>query len=373
MSNKTKAALSIIFIAATFGLFGFMIWYTAFRLSAHFGAISFLTFLIITAIAAIGSVVISFSTGKFLNLFVSILHITNGYIFLFFVYSFLSFAAAHIVQLIWNPPLVWSGFAALTISFAAAFTGAIFGASFSVKKTDIKIKNMKSEITVLLFSDIHLGHQRGKAYLQKIVDKANALNPDLVFIAGDLVDTEPAFKPGVLDVLSGFKAPVYFTEGNHDEYLGSERLQKLLKQYGVHILRNEVVQTHGVQLIGLNYMNADENAFDMHPSDDQDTVKSVLAKMPLESDIPSILLQHSPVGVQYAEAAGIDLMLAGHTHGGQIFPFTLIARLSFSLSGGLYRHGKTQTLVSKGAGTFMMRARLGTFNEINLLRLIPEN
>ncbi|MDR0512409.1 MAG: metallophosphoesterase [Treponema sp.] len=232
---------------------------------------------------------------------------------------------------------------------------------------------MKSEISVVLFSDIHLGHQRGKAYLQKIVDKANALNPDLVFIAGDLVDTEPAFKPGVLDVLSGFKVPVYFTEGNHDEYLGSERLQKLLKQHGVRILRNEVVQTHGIQLIGLNYMNADENAFDMHPSDDQDTVKSVLAKMPLESDIPSILLQHSPVGVQYAEAAGIDLMLAGHTHGGQIFPFTLIARLSFPLSGGLYRQGKTQTFVSKGAGTFMMRARLGTFNEINLLRLIPEN
>jgi hypothetical protein len=84
------------------------------------------------------------------------------------------------------------------------------------------------------------------------------------------------------------------------------------------------------------------------------------------------LLHHSPVGVKYVEAAGIDLMLSGHTHNGQIFPFSLFAKLSFPFISGLYQQGNTKIFVSNGAGTYMIRARLGSFNEINLLRLVPE-
>jgi len=128
----------------------------------------------------------------------------------------------------------------------------------------------------------------------------------------------------------------------------------------------------GIQLIGLEYLKADEDTFDMHPSTKTDTIKSVLEELTLRNDMPSVLMHHSPVGVQYADAAEINLMLSGHTHAGQIFPFSLIARLTFPFSSGLYQQGNTKLFVSNGAGAYMVRMRLGSRNEINLLRLKGE-
>jgi predicted MPP superfamily phosphohydrolase len=116
-------------------------------------------------------------------------------------------------------------------------------------------------------------------------------------------------------------------------------------------------------------MNADESAFDMHPSDDTRTI--VLSSLALKSDLPTVLIHHSPVGVQYAEAAGIDLVVSGHTHAGQLIPATLFAGWIFPFNRGLHQQGGTQVFVSQGAGTFLTRVRLGTSNEINLLRLTP--
>jgi len=118
-------------------------------------------------------------------------------------------------------------------------------------------------------------------------------------------------------------------------------------------------------------MNADEDTFDLHPSDDSRTIKSVLASLHLKDGVPSVLLHHSPAGAQYAAANGIDLMIAGHTHGGQFFPGTLVATAIFPFTHGLYHRGPLQVFVSSGAGTFMSRVRLGTSNELNILRLRP--
>lgn len=118
-------------------------------------------------------------------------------------------------------------------------------------------------------------------------------------------------------------------------------------------------------------MNADDTSFDMHPSDDPRTIKSVLPGLSLKTDMPSVLMHHSPVGAQYAMAKGIDLMLSGHTHAGQVFLFTLFNEVAFSLNRGLHQQGTTQVFVAQGAGTYMLRMRLGTSNEINLLRLMP--
>ena len=262
---------------------------------------------------------------------------------------------------------------AIAIAFilVVASVGAIKNSSFVISETEIKIENLERELKIMHISDVHIGHHRGRDYLAKIVKETNKRNPDLVLITGDLVDAEPALKPGVLEPLSDFKAPVFFVEGNHDKYLGSERVSKLIKEQNVRIISNEVIKTHGIQLIGLDYMKADKNTFDMHPSNHSGTVKSVLADIPLKRDVPSILMQHNPVGIQYVEAAGVDLMLSGHTHGGQIFPFTLLAKLVFPFNSGLYQQGNTQVFVSNGAGTFMIHTRLGTFNEINFLRLVP--
>jgi len=118
----------------------------------------------------------------------------------------------------------------------------------------------------------------------------------------------------------------------------------------------------------LDYMNADENSFDMHAVN-RLTIKEELPKIPLSKNLPVVLMHHSPVGLEYVSRAGVDLMLSGHTHAGQIFPATLLTPFLFPLNKGLHRQDDTTFFVSQGAGTYGPRMRLGSANEINLIRL----
>jgi len=127
------------------------------------------------------------------------------------------------------------------------------------------------------------------------------------------------------------------------------------------------------ELRNLDYMNADDKAFKLHPSPGKATIESTLPELGLDPSRPSILIHHNPVGTRYADQAGVDLFIAGHTHGrGQIVPATLLAnRLVYPYSSGPYRIGAMQLVVSPGIGTFMSPLRVGTRNEITLLRLRP--
>ena len=357
----------IIPLITMFGLFVFMIWYTAYRLHAHFKFIRFWVFQIIAIVVALGPFAAVWFTGKYSNSFAGFINIISGYAFLFLIYLFFLLIIAHLIQLKFKLPLVWSGAAALAIAFIVVFIGAVIASFFVVREIEIKIPKLEKELVIMQISDVHLGHHRGSDYLEAIVKETNSRNPDLVLITGDLLDAESSLRSSLVNPLSGFKAPVYFVEGNHEIYAGIERAIKLIEEQGVRVLRNEVIETHGIQLIGLDYMKVDEDK-------DANSVKSVLKKIHLDRDIPSVLMIHSPLGAQYADDAGIDLMLSGHTHGGQFFPLLLLGKMTFPLNSGLYQLGNTKLFVSNGAGTsFMIRARLGTFNEINLFRLEPDN
>jgi predicted MPP superfamily phosphohydrolase len=183
------------------------------------------------------------------------------------------------------------------------------------------------------------------------------------------MDSDVALLPGVLSPLGDFDAPTFFVGGNHEKYVDTERALEEISRHGVRILHNEVVDTHGIYLVGLDYMNPDDETFDMHPSDDKRTIENVLPTLSLPDDKPSVLMHHSPVGTNYVAAKGVDLMVSGHTHAGQMFPGTLFAPLFFPHNSGLYRENKMKVFVSQGAGTFITRIRLGSSNEIDLIRL----
>ena len=359
---------SIIMPIIMVGFFSFTIWYTAYRLHAHFKSIRFWKFQITTIAGVIGSLLVPAIALKFSNPFAGVLSILGGYIFLFFLYLVFPLAIVHILRLIWKPSLVWSGAAAIAIAFLAVFTGAIFASFYIVKETEIKIPRLEKELTVMQISDAHIGHHRKQKYLSKIVADTNKRNPDLILITGDLADAKSTLRmPGALKPLSDFKAPVYFVEGNHDMFLNEEHLSKLAAGHNIRIMRNEIIETHGIQLLGLKYINMHGRA------DYTGAVKSVLSSIALKNDVPSVLITHSPAGVKILDEAGIDLILAGHLHGGQFFPLFPLSQLSFPYSRGLYEQGNTKVFMSSGAGTsFLIRARLGSFNEINLIRLAPE-
>jgi predicted MPP superfamily phosphohydrolase len=236
---------------------------------------------------------------------------------------------------------------------------------------EVPIGGLAQEIRALQISDVHLGHFRGKAYLQKVVDTAKKLDPDIVFLTGDLFDGKIKLNRDVISPLGQLEMPVYFVEGNHDGYSGPEKIKKELRATGVIVLENEVTHWGPLQIIGLNYMPADSQAIDMHVRGEHSTIKETLANLDIDKKKPSILLHHSPVGIHYANEQGVDLYLAGHTHGGQLFPVNHIVKLMFRYSSGLHEYNGTQIYVSQGTGTFGPPLRVGTRSELTVITLKP--
>ncbi|OGF47126.1 MAG: hypothetical protein A2452_00405 [Candidatus Firestonebacteria bacterium RIFOXYC2_FULL_39_67] len=144
--------------------------------------------------------------------------------------------------------------------------------------------------------------------------------------------------------LKQLKAPAYFVSGNHDFIDGLEIVYRAVEESGVTVLDNKSIELKGVQLGGLSF------AFN---------------KVNLKKE----LLSHEPKGIKEIEAAGIDLMLSGHTHGGQIIPFNFLVRLPYGYMYGLYKIGTLTLFVSSGCGTWGPKMRLGTDSEISLILL----
>ncbi len=366
-----KPLLAFAVPLVVFALLGASIWYVASRLCALFGLTQYWPMRIGVAAGVVGAGVATLGAARSSSAAVGVLNVLGGYAFMFYVFLLLALLGLHALQLGWSPPRAWSGVAALALALVVTTGGALRARSFAVEETEIRLPGLGSELVVMQISDVHLGHHRGRDYLRAIVEETNRRRPDLVLITGDLVDSRAALLPGVLAPLSDLVAPAYFVGGNHEKYVDPLQTFEAVARHGVRVLHNEIVETHGIQLVGLDYMNPDEDTFDMHPSDDRRTIKSVLASLSLKTDMPSVLMHHSPVGTRYAAGKGIDLMLSGHTHAGQVFPFTLFASLVFPFNQGLHRQGETQVFVSPGAGTFMARGRLGTSNQLSLLRLTP--
>lgn len=366
-----NALLSVLVPALFFGTVVASVWYVDARLRRLLGYTSRRTTragcaaLLVALLGATGA------TATAANAFLGWVYVAGGHVFTFYLFLLLALLTLHLPQRKWQLSGPRSAAAAFAVALSATLWGALQANGFVVREQVIQVPGLKQPVAVMHVSDVHLGHHRGREYLQQIVNATNQRTPDLVVVTGDLVDANVAITAEVLAPLSKLAAPAFFVGGNHENYTNAPLTVQLVAQQGVHVLHNKRVESHGLQLVGLDYMNADEEAVDLHASADPRTIKASLQDLALAPGLPSVLLHHSPVGVAYAEAAGFDLMLSGHTHGGQFFPNTLLAALIFPFNDGLYRRGKLQVFVTTGAGTFLQRFRLGSSNEIVLLRLVP--
>lgn len=258
--------------------------------------------------------------------------------------------------------------AALSLLLVAA--GFWHAQSFKVNEWELPVRGLVGPVSIMNIPDVHLGTQRGERYLGEIVAAVNKCGPDIVIYSGDLIDSNIALKPQTFELFKRVEATQYFTTGNHEFYIDTEKALEAIKNSGITILRNRMVETHGLQLIGLDYMRGDKTTYDPHMVNNM-TIEEELPKIVREKNKPTVLVHHSPVGLQYVTKGGVDVMLSGHTHGGQIFPGTWIADYLFPLKTGVHRVDATWFAVSLGAGTLGPWMRLGTSNEIQLIRLVP--
>ena len=236
---------------------------------------------------------------------------------------------------------------------AYAFTTA---QHLSRKDLKIHASILKRDYRLVQISDVHVG-SRSATFLKKIVDTINAQHPDIVLITGDFLDSGRV-GPNDIAALKDLQAPVYLSIGNHERYAGLDRAVPLLEGAGVIVLRNRSVSLDGLQLIGID------------DAEDKDQVRRELANIELEPACFKVLLYHRPLGWDAAVDSGIDLMLCGHTHNGQIFPFNWLVRQQFRIIRGLHSRGNCRLYVSPGTGTWGPAMRLGSRNEITCIDLV---
>lgn len=237
--------------------------------------------------------------------------------------------------------------------------GLVVAATPFVRRIELESAKLDSPIRFVQITDVHIG-SRSVRFLEDIVYRINRLEPDFLCITGDFID-QPGVTLDDLKSLRSLTCPVYFCIGNHERYEDLDDILDRLAQLDVRVLRTETLEHGGqVQVIGID------------DRDDEWQVERELANVEIDPAKFVLLLYHRPRGLEAAAAAGVDLMLSGHTHNGQIFPFNLIVRRVFNQICGLYRHGGTTLYVSQGTGTWGPVLRFGTRAEITEFRVRPE-
>lgn len=244
------------------------------------------------------------------------------------------------------------------LGFAVAISiAAVIRAQFiAVKLLRIHSEKITSPARIAQLSDVHIG-SRGGGYLARLVRRVNQLQPHAVVITGDLVDSTSVGRTQ-LQALADLRAPTLFTLGNHERYANADAVIHILREFGVETLRGQQRT-----LCNINFIGVDD-------AEEPRQVARALSKIP-RADGYSVLLYHRPRGWRDARRRGVDLMLCGHTHNGQIFPFNLLVKHEFKRIRGLYKKDNAYLYVSPGSGTWGPTMRLGSRNEITCIDLAP--
>lgn len=223
-------------------------------------------------------------------------------------------------------------------------------------------------LTIVLASDLHLGTLVGRSRLEKIIERINALAPDIVFLPGDIVDETVTAKDEAEfgAIMRRLRAPlgVFAVPGNHEFYSGLERNLAFLRACDIKVLEDEAVNVAGAfVLVGRRDPSS------LTPKESRLPIRDILAKHGFDDRLPVILLDHQPAHLEEASQAGVDLQLSGHTHAGQLFPLDIINRIVWELNWGYLRKGNTQYYVTSGVGTWGPPVRTGSRPEIVRIRL----
>lgn len=323
----------------------------------------------------------TFIAGKILernhsSVFTDILNIIGGFWMAFMLYAFLILLISDILSPILRltgllsvndlPQFKkWSYLVTLVLSMGLITFGFINAIIPIVRKYDIVINKTAGDLKsfrIAAVSDIHLGSIIRKRSIKKLSVMLKEIDPDVVFLLGDIVDGEigPVLRD---DLLSYFSCPkcrdgLFAITGNHEFIGGAAITIPYIEKFGIRILKDEVITLDGgIQVIGrIDRDGARFNRKERLP------VKDLMKQV--DTSRPVILLDHQPLKLKEAADAGIDLQLSGHTHNGQMWPLNYITGMIYELSYGYKKIGTSQFIVSSGFGIWGPRVRSGSRPEV---------
>ena len=288
---------------------------------------------------------------------------------IFTLYMVLLLVSFDLIRLFYKP-FQWGFILSLLFTFCVLVYGYIRYQYPATKIINIHINKQsethESTMKIVAISDVHLGLGTVKSQLKKYVTMINKQDPDVILICGDLIDNsiEPVSNQQMHEELSQLKARygVYMALGNHEYISGIEECMEYLSQTPIHVLRDTVVTLpNGVQLIGREDRSARFRKNITTLTQDIDTSR------------PVIVLDHQPNEIHKAVETGVDLLLCGHTHNGQVWPINLLTKRMFDLNYGYEKREQTHIYVTSGLALWGPPFRIGTQSEMVVFQLTIKN
>lgn len=238
----------------------------------------------------------------------------------------------------------------------------------AIKTYDISSQKIKEPVKVVMLSDLHIDVDVPAQKVKSIVDRVNALNPDAIVLVGDIIDNTPKNLYKQMDELKNLKAKygVYVTLGNHEFYVGARSWAMKFSSMGLKFINNhgETLGNTGLYIAGIPDVNA-AKGYEMPVK-----LENALYKAQKEDYV--ILLSHSPKVLEEMNKDKVDMMLAGHTHGGQIYPFHYFAKqANDGMLAGFYNRNGTDIYISRGTRYWGPPMRIFAPSEITVFNFSP--
>ena len=251
---------------------------------------------------------------------------------------------------------------ALALTLAVMTYGYINYRNPHVERIDLAIDKPLGcdSLKIVAVSDVHLGYGTGKRALQRYVEMINLEKPDVVLIAGDLIDNSiaPVRSTRMHEELAQINAPlgVYLALGNHEYISGVEECVEFFEQASVQVLRDNIaILPNGVQIAGRDeWMNRQRLS-----------LEEIVAQC--DPSRPIVLIDHQPYNLGETDAAGVDLQISGHTHHGQVFPLNFITDIMYEQSHGYRKWQHSHIYVSSGLSLWGPPFRIGTHSDMAVI------
>lgn len=283
------------------------------------------------------------------------------------IYLFLIFLVLDLGRLmhLLSPSCLYSnGKMAIGIALSLFFT-LLYGNIHYRQKHHEELVCASSKLTkpikLLLLSDLHLGYNNRREEFGRWVDLVNAEKPDLILIAGDIVDgsMRPLWEEEMHQGFQRLEAPIYACLGNHELYSGKANAVEFYQKAGIHLLQDTTIVTGDLCIIGRD--------------DRSNPKRSMLEDIMQNADRSKycILLDHQPYHLEQAEQQQVDFQFSGHTHHGQIWPISWITEAMYECAHGFTKRGNTNYYISSGMGIWGGKFRIGTRSEYVVLTIEP--